>query len=64
MLNSANQEVNIGIFDGVHWGRLLIGLILTVILSLSVHAVMLQVLHVPFPSAQVKTWIPFRFLPM
>lgn len=60
MRNSANQKGNTGIFDGVHWGRLLIGLSLALVLSLSVHAIMLQVLHVPFPSAQIKTWVPFQ----
>jgi len=40
-------------FAGVRWGRLVLGVSLTAVLALSVHAVMLQWLHVPYPDASV-----------
>lgn len=45
-----------------NWWRLLVGMSITLILSLSVHAVMLQVIHVPVPPQDVKSWIPFRLV--
>ncbi len=50
------------ISDRIRWGRLLVGFVITIILSLSVHAIMLQILHVPYPVQEVKTWIPYRFV--
>ena len=38
------------------WPKLLLGAALTLVGSLSVHVVMLQVLHVPFPVEQVSPW--------
>ena len=38
------------------WPKLLLGAALTLVSSLSVHVVMLQVLHVPFPVEQVSPW--------
>jgi hypothetical protein len=42
------------LFEHVHWRRLLAGFCLTAVLSLSVHSVMIDILHVPYPSQQVK----------
>jgi len=41
----------------IHWPKLLFGALLTAILPLSVHVVMLQVLHVPFPAGFPHTGI-------
>lgn len=46
------------VFEGVRWGRLVCGVLLTTVLGLSVHAVMLQVLHVPYPSAVLESKLP------
>jgi hypothetical protein len=41
----------------VHWPRLLLGMFITLVFSLSVHVVMLQVLGVPFPEfSGVSAW--------
>lgn len=42
----------------VHRGRLLVAFCLTAVLSLSVHAVMLQAFDVPYPSAQISSPLP------
>lgn len=47
-----------GVFEGVRWGRLVCGVLITTVLGLSVHAVMLQVLHVPYPSAALDSKLP------
>jgi hypothetical protein len=47
-------------FDGIHWSRFSIGVLLTGICALSVHAIMLQVLGVPFPDLSVVS-APYRF---
>ena len=47
-----------GVFQGVRWGRLILGVVVTTVLGLSVHAVMLQVLHVPYPSAALGSKLP------
>lgn len=46
------------LFAGVRFGRLTLGVIITAVLALSVHAVMLQWLHVPYPSAKLETALP------
>jgi hypothetical protein len=46
-------EIAPNMFAGVRWGRLVLGVSLTAVLALSVHAVMLQWLHVPYPDASV-----------
>jgi len=44
----------------VNWPRLLIGMLMTLIVSLSIHVVMLQVLGIPFPDfAGVSAWASF-----
>lgn len=43
---------------GVRWGRLMSAMVVTGVLALSVHVVMLQVLHVPYPSAVLRTKLP------
>jgi hypothetical protein len=41
----------------IHWPVLLIGMAITLVVSLSFHVVMLQVLHVPYPdSSGVSRW--------
>lgn len=42
----------------VRWGRLIVGMAVTGVLALSVHVVMLQVLHVPYPGAPLRTKLP------
>ncbi|NRO98243.1 hypothetical protein GWC77_20170 [Paraburkholderia sp. NMBU_R16] len=42
----------------VNRGRLLLAFCLTAVLSLSVHAVMLQLFDVPYPSAQISSPLP------
>ncbi len=42
----------------VVWSRAWVGMVLTCVLSLSVHVVMLQVLHVPFPEGYPTTGLP------
>ena len=45
-------------FDNIRWPRLLPGMVLTAVVSLSVHVLMLQALHVPYPSGFPKTgWL-------
>jgi hypothetical protein len=46
------------IFSGVRWARLTVGFSLTAVLALSVHVVMLQVLHVPYPSEPFTSRLP------
>lgn len=46
------------IFAGVRWPRLILGVCITAVLSLSVHAVMIQVLNVPYPAAQLASFVP------
>lgn len=45
-------------FPPVHRGRLIMAFFLTAVLSLSVHAVMLQAFDVPYPSAQISSPLP------
>lgn len=47
-----------GLFSGVRWIRLAFGFVATCILALSVHAIMLQVFDVPYPSEQLTAWLP------
>ncbi len=47
-----------GHWPRVHRGRLLVAFCLTAVLSLSVHAVMIQVFNVPYPSAQISSPLP------
>lgn len=47
-------------FDSIRWSRFGLGLFLTAVCALSVHAVMLQVLGTPFPDLSVVT-VPYRF---
>jgi hypothetical protein len=44
------MQTAFGGIQQIRWSRLLLGLLLTLICGLSVHVLMLQVLHVPFPS--------------
>ncbi|WP_162878172.1 hypothetical protein [Trinickia diaoshuihuensis] len=53
-----NRDATRGCFTGVRWGRLTLGVVATGVLSLSVHVVMLQVLHVPYPGAVLRTKLP------
>ncbi len=46
------------LFHAIRWNRLIIGFFVTAVLALSVHAVMLQVLHVPYPSAPITARVP------
>lgn len=46
------------LFARVHWGSLAVAFFLTAVLSLSVHAVMLQVFDVPYPSASISSPLP------
>lgn len=48
-------------FDGIRWSRFSIGVLITGICALSVHAIMLQVIGVPFPDLSVVT-VPYRFV--
>jgi hypothetical protein len=41
--------------EGIRWGRLAVGVCVTTILGLSVHAVMLQWLHVPYPDTAFRS---------
>ena len=44
----------------IRWPRLVIGMLITLVLSLSIHVVMLQVLGIPFPEfAGVSVWASF-----
>lgn len=52
------MSVLASVLDGVRWGRLACGVLITTVLGLSVHAVMLQVLHVPYPSAVLASRVP------
>lgn len=45
----------------VNWTKLVIGIFLSTLLSLSVHAVMLQEMNVPFPDLSVIT-TPYKFI--
>jgi len=45
-------------FLRVNRGRLLLAFCLTAVLSLSVHAIMLQLFDVPYPSAQISSPLP------
>ena len=45
----------------VNWTKFVIGIILSTILSLSIHAVMLQEMNVPFPDLSVIT-TPYKFI--
>jgi len=45
----------------VNWVKLVIGIVLSAVLSLSVHAVMLQEMNVPFPDLSVIT-TPYKFI--
>lgn len=47
-----------GIFAGVRWGRLTLGVCLTAVLALSVHVAMLQLLQVPYPHASFHSALP------
>ncbi len=40
--------------------RLILGAIVTLVLSLSIHAIILQAFHVPVPEQAVKAWIPYK----
>jgi len=42
--------------DKVNWPRLILGLAIAGILALSVHVIMLQVLHIPFPQDDPPYW--------
>jgi hypothetical protein len=42
-------------FEGIRWGRLTAGMGITTIVGLSVHAVMLQWLHVPYPDTAFRS---------
>jgi hypothetical protein len=46
------------LFHAIQWKRLILGFFVTAILALSVHAVMLQVLHVPYPSEPMTARVP------
>ncbi|KVA60533.1 hypothetical protein WI61_24935 [Burkholderia cepacia] len=52
------MNIKAHIFSDLSWRRLIIGLCITGVLSLSVHAVMLQWLHVPYPAAPMESWLP------
>ena len=45
----------------VNWTKFVIGIFLSTMLSLSVHAVMLQEMNVPFPDLSVIT-TPYKFV--
>src|SRR3954465_14511197 len=45
----------------VNWTKFAIGVFLSTVLSLSVHAVMLQEMNVPFPDLSVIT-TPYKFI--
>jgi len=45
----------------VNWAKFVTGIFLSTILSLSVHAVMLQKMNVPFPDLSVIT-TPYKFI--
>ena len=45
----------------VNWVKLVTGIVLSTVLSLSVHAIMLQEMHVPFPDLSVIT-TPYKFI--
>ncbi|MEO5890028.1 MAG: hypothetical protein ABIQ31_07215, partial [Ferruginibacter sp.] len=45
----------------VNWTKFVIGILLSTVLSLSVHAVMLQEMNVPFPDLSVIT-TPYKFI--
>jgi hypothetical protein len=47
--------------SNVNWAKFVIGIFLSTILSLSVHAVMLQEMNVPFPDLSVIT-TPYKFI--
>ena len=47
--------------NDVRWFRLAIGLVITTVGALSVHSIMLQWLHVPFPDISAIT-PPYKFL--
>ncbi|MET3551243.1 MULTISPECIES: hypothetical protein [Burkholderia] len=46
------------LFAGIHRGRLAIGMCVATVLSLSVHAVMLQLFHAPYPGASLGSKLP------
>ncbi|MEO6521894.1 MAG: hypothetical protein ABIN91_09470 [Mucilaginibacter sp.] len=45
----------------MNWVKLVIGIVLSTVLSLSVHAIMLQEMNVPFPELSVIT-TPYKFI--
>ncbi|ANN66563.1 hypothetical protein BAU06_09875 [Bordetella bronchialis] len=47
-----------GLFTGVRTGPLALGFCLAAVLALSVHAAMLQLLHVPYPSERLTAFLP------
>ncbi|WP_139975453.1 hypothetical protein [Ochrobactrum sp. CGA5] len=49
-------------YRSVNWWRLIAGMGVTLVLGLSVHAVILQILHVAVPSQGIKSWLPFRLV--
>ncbi len=49
--------------DNIRWPVLILGMGLTLVAALSVHVVMLQGLHVPFPNNTLVAWPP-RYLNM
>lgn len=51
-------ENRAALFTGVLWGRVVVAFFLTAVLSLSVHAVMLQVFDVPYPSESISSPLP------
>jgi hypothetical protein len=56
---SVSAEGAFRLFGDVRRDRLLTGLCLTIVLALSVHVIMLEVLNAPYPSQAVKSWFPF-----
>lgn len=45
----------------VNWGKFVVGIVLSTVLSLSVHVLMLQEMNVPFPDLSVIT-TPYKFV--
>jgi hypothetical protein len=46
------------LFHAIQWKRLILGFFGTAVLALSVHAAMLQFLHVPYPSERMTARLP------
>jgi hypothetical protein len=62
MMTQGKEADMLGTFETneINYLTLLIGMLMTLLVSLSVHVVMLQVLHVPFPEfAGVSIWASF-----